>query len=245
MCGIDVDHLDLRVDDEAVKLLQTARSSRRMAINAYVSTTTRSARIVLTRRSSTASVRRMNPHAVVLAGDLFETLYAKTTHGLVRGPSRYPLAAVVDRACAGRDAGEVLDGRANSIPIVDSIASLDCQAKEITHCIVGVANHGGRMTDTVRAELKLAARAGMTLVNGLHQYLADDPELVALATEHGGEVIDFRRTRPPEELRFWTGEVLASDVPSVAVLGTDCALGKRTTAGFCAPSCAGAVSAPR
>ncbi len=34
------------------------------------------------------------------------------------------------------------------------------------------------------------------------------------------------------ELRFWTGEVLGLTVPRVAVLGTDCALGKRTTATF-------------
>jgi uncharacterized NAD-dependent epimerase/dehydratase family protein len=63
----------------------------------------------------------------------------------------------------------------------------------------------------------------------LHQLLADDPELVHLAAAAGGRLVDLRRPRPVAELRFWTGVVLSLPVPRVAVLGTDCAVGKRTT----------------
>ena len=49
----------------------------------------------------------MSERAILLADQAFRTPPAKTSHGLVRGPSRFPLAAVVDASCAGQDAGDV------------------------------------------------------------------------------------------------------------------------------------------
>ena len=40
---------------------------------------------------------------------------------MVRGPSRYRIAAVVDESCAGCDAGEVLDSKRRGIPVVASL----------------------------------------------------------------------------------------------------------------------------
>src|SRR6185436_11354044 len=73
------------------------------------------------------------------------------------------------------------------------------------------------------------AQRGIGLVNGLHTLLADDPEIAAAAAASGAHILDLRRPRPVRELRFWTGEVRHVRAPRIAVLGTDCALGKRTT----------------
>ena len=48
---------------------------------------------------------------------------------------------------------------------------------------------------------------------------------------------DVRRTAERTELHFWSGEILEVKSPRIAVLGTDCALGKRTTARFLMEAC--------
>jgi len=168
--------------------------------------------------------------AVVLAHDRLGTLDAKTAHGLIRGPSRFEIAAVVDPACAGRDAGEVLDGRARGIPVVATLgAARERAPRRPEWCVVGVATSGGVLPEALYGSLVEAAGAGMSLVSGLHRLLGNDPELARLARLHGGRIVDLRRPRPTSELRFWTGEVLGVEAPRLAVLGTDCAIGKRTT----------------
>ena len=59
--------------------------------------------------------------AVILANGLFRTPFAKTAHGLVRGPCRYRIVGIIDNGCAGEDAGELLDGRRRDIPIFESV----------------------------------------------------------------------------------------------------------------------------
>jgi hypothetical protein len=76
----------------------------------------------------------------------------------------------------------------------------------------------------------------MALVNGLHQP-ADDPELAGIARDRGARIIDIRRPRPTAELSFWSGEVLGLATPRIAVLGTDCAIGKRTTCSLLVDAC--------
>ncbi len=176
--------------------------------------------------------------AVVLTNGLLDTVFAKTAHGLVRGPSRYRILGLVDAAAAGHDAGELLDGRRRGTPVFATLASLlEATDERPEFCVVGVATAGGVMPPEVRSDLMVAAAAGISLVNGLHQLLADDAELVSIATRAGSRIIDLRRPRPVRELRFWTGASLQLTTPRVAVLGTDCALGKRTTATLLLAAC--------
>ena len=55
--------------------------------------------------------------ALIYCDGAFNTPNGKTAHGLVRFTERYSVLGVIDHVYAGRDAGEVLDGRPNSIPI--------------------------------------------------------------------------------------------------------------------------------
>jgi uncharacterized NAD-dependent epimerase/dehydratase family protein len=100
-----------------------------------------------------------------------------------------------------------------------------------------VAIGGGALPANMRAPLLEAARAGLTLVSGLHEFLGDDPEILAAARAGGSRIIDVRRPRPRAELHFWTGAIARVRAPRLAVLGTDCALGKRTTARLIVQAC--------
>lgn len=169
--------------------------------------------------------------AIVLTNGMLETPNAKTCHGLVRGSERFEVLAVIDDAHAGQDAGEALDGQNRSIPIVASVADYFAQPNAVTPeaCVVGVALPGGQLPSEFRSELRAAALHGCDLVNGLHTFLSDDPEFQQLAAEKSISLIDVRKPRPRHELQFWTGEIYQVQQPIIAVLGTDCALGKRTT----------------
>ncbi|MBL8727714.1 MAG: DUF1611 domain-containing protein [Planctomycetes bacterium] len=169
------------------------------------------------------------PTAALFTLDAFHTSDGKTAHGLVRGPSRFRITALIDRHSAGRDAGEVLDGRARGIPtFADLDAMLGAQPKP-DFLVVGVATHGGVLPPAMKATLLAAVQRGISLVSGLHEFLADDAELAAAARASGAELIDVRRPRPARERHFWTGAIRDVKAPRLAVLGTDCALGKRTT----------------
>ncbi|MEM7051002.1 MAG: DUF1611 domain-containing protein [Acidobacteriota bacterium] len=167
--------------------------------------------------------------AVVLTQGLLATNFAKTAHGLLRGSDRFAVRAVIDERHGGRDAGEVMDGRAKGVPVFATLA--DCLATvgepPPRWMVVGVAFPGGYLPAPAREQVRQALEAGLSVVSGLHQWLADDDELMALAAAHGGELLDIRRPRP--DLHFWSGAVLDLPARRLAVLGMDCAIGKRTT----------------
>ncbi|MET0619576.1 MAG: DUF1611 domain-containing protein, partial [Thermoanaerobaculia bacterium] len=139
---------------------------------------------------------------------------------------------------AGRDAGEVLDGRNRGIPIFASIPeALRALRETPKYCVVGVATSGGRVTPGLRGLLAEAISLGLSVVNGLHEFVSDDPELAALAAAKGVSITDVRKTAKRTELHFWSGDIREVRAPRIAILGTDCALGKRTTARFLMEAC--------
>jgi uncharacterized NAD-dependent epimerase/dehydratase family protein len=103
-----------------------------------------------------------------------------------------------------------------------------------------VATSGGRFTPELRGLLLECVRLGLSIVNGLHQPASEDPEIAVEAQRRGVEILDIRKPRPTAELHFWTGEALDLTVPRIAVLGTDCAVGKRTTTRLLSEACLGA-----
>jgi uncharacterized NAD-dependent epimerase/dehydratase family protein len=176
-------------------------------------------------------LRDERPTALLLTDGRFASADAKTAHGLVRGPSRYRLVGIADSpASAGGDAGELLDGTPRGIPLfADLAAALAALEAKPDGCVVGVATSGGVLSASLRATLLEALRHGLSVVNGLHDLVADDPELAAVARATGATILDLRRPKPFRELAFWSGAIRRVRAPRVAVLGTDCALGKRTT----------------
>jgi uncharacterized NAD-dependent epimerase/dehydratase family protein len=180
----------------------------------------------------------MDGTALVLCCDTYGTTNGKTAHGLVRGTDRYRVLGIVDAPTAGRDAGEVLDGQPRGIPIFASIdEALARLPGKPDYAVVGLATHGGRLTPEIRAALHEAIARGLSVVNGLHEFAADDPEIAEAARRSGVSITDVRNPGSKSGLHFWTGEALRLPVPRVAVLGTDCALGKRTTTKMLTEAC--------
>jgi uncharacterized NAD-dependent epimerase/dehydratase family protein len=175
--------------------------------------------------------RPIDGTAVVLCEGCFGTTEGKTAHGLVRHTERYRVLAVIDGALAGRDAGEVLDGRSAGVPIVRDLDEAEKRAgRRPDFLVVGVATHGGVLPSALRPAIRKALERGIHVDSGLHQLLGDDPEFVALARASGAHIRDVRRTPPPETMHAFTGEVARVASLRLAVLGTDSAVGKRTTA---------------
>lgn len=169
--------------------------------------------------------------AIVIANGAYQNSYGKIAHGLVRQSRRFKVAAVIDPDCAGHDAGELLDGVPCGIPVVASLEdALECCPQRPRYCIIGVATSGGRMTADIRALALQAVNRGLSVVNGLHDWLADDRQMAAAARQEGVDLMDLRRPKPNRDLHFWTGAIRQVKAVRIAVLGTDCALGKRTTA---------------
>jgi uncharacterized NAD-dependent epimerase/dehydratase family protein len=65
---------------------------------------------------------------------------------------------------------------------------------------------------------------------GLHDFLSEDEELVRLADRNGITLRDIRKPPERSRLHFFSGSIENVEALKIAVLGTDSAVGKRTTA---------------
>ena len=95
--------------------------------------------------------------------------------------------------------------------------------------IFGMAPASGMLSPVERRLVLEAMGRGMNVVNGLHEFLNDDPEFAAAAAAHHVTILDVRRPRDKKNLRMFSGHISTVTCPRIAVLGTDSALGKRTT----------------
>jgi uncharacterized NAD-dependent epimerase/dehydratase family protein len=175
--------------------------------------------------------------ALVLTNGILTHSDAKTAHGLIRGTERFTVVGVVDDAStAGKDAGELLDGKHRHIPIYATLADA-LAAEQASYLIIGIATVGGVLPDSMIAIIQAAIQSGLSIVNGLHDYLQDRPEISELAAKHQVDLIDVRRPKARKDLHFWTGDILQLATPIIAVMGMDCAMGKRTTARLIRQAC--------
>jgi uncharacterized NAD-dependent epimerase/dehydratase family protein len=182
------------------------------------------------RRLATADRKRLAT-AVVYCEANFGDVDGKTANGLVRHSEKYDIVAVIDSHKAGLDSGNVLDDKPNAIPICSDLdAALTLADRVPDYFIFGIAPSSGMLSGPERSLVLKAIGLGMDIVSGLHEFLADDPEFAAAAATNGVRIRDVRKPRATKDLRVFSGRIADIDVPRIAVLGTDCAIGKRTTA---------------
>jgi len=175
-----------------------------------------------------------NENAVVYCEGAFHTPNGKTAHGLVRFTERFRICAVIDSRYRGSDAGRVLDGRPNGIPVVESLdealLSASKQGHIVSSFIVGLAPDGGRMPEEALQTVISALKSQLNIVSGLHDFLTDNEQLVNLAAKKHCELLDIRKPPDRSSLHFFSGKIQEVKCPKIAILGTDSAIGKRTTA---------------
>jgi uncharacterized NAD-dependent epimerase/dehydratase family protein len=136
-----------------------------------------------------------------------------------RGVMRYRPDDIVALLDSQSDAASV-----EGFPVVASVA--DALPLEPTTALVGVATQGGRFPPAWRPILVECLEAGLDLESGLHEFVSDDPELVALAARHGAELRDLRK--PPSGLDVPSGVNLTHGATTILTVGSDCAIGKMT-----------------
>jgi len=169
--------------------------------------------------------------AIVYCEGNFGAIDGKTANGLVRNSERYKILSVIDSEKAGLDAGTVLDHVPNGISICrDLEASLSVADGIPDYFIFGMAPASGMLSIRERALIIEAMNYGMNVVNGLHEFLSDDPVFKAASLANNVTILDVRKPRDKKEMRTFTGRVLDLPCRRIAILGTDCAIGKRTTA---------------
>ena len=169
--------------------------------------------------------------AIIYCEGHFGGVDGKTANGLVRHSPKYRILSVIDSAYAGKDAGEVLDGRVNGVPVFGDLEGAVFHASQAASClIIGMAPSSGRLSAADRVVVLDAIALKMNIISGLHEFLSEDAQFAAAAADQGVDLIDIRKPRPNRELRLFDGGIASVTCPRIAVLGTDCAVGKRTTA---------------
>lgn len=170
------------------------------------------------------------PSAIIYCEGAFATPNGKTAHGLVRRSERWRISSVIDSRYAGCDAREVLDETPSGIPIVTDLRAAGEIDPGASHLLLGLAPDGGRLPSEAREVVQQALDQGLSVVSGLHDFLSDDPDLVAFAERRGASLFDVRKPPSRDTLHFFSGKIEEVDSFKIAVLGTDSAVGKRTTA---------------
>ncbi|MER7770487.1 DUF1611 domain-containing protein [Kitasatospora sp. NPDC096140] len=176
--------------------------------------------------------------AVLFADGVFGQLEGKTAQGVLRHSSILETVAVIDRSLARGSTGTVVVG--TDIPIV---ASLDeamgfrpealvvaLTESDYGECVDGQFQHAPRVPGDIPEfwweQIHAAVRGGLHVISCLHlQLLGTD--LVDLLAE-GQRIVDIRR--PYDELPKYSGRTHRSRARLLHVAGSDCVVGKRTTA---------------
>ena len=171
------------------------------------------------------------PSAVIYCQGNFAEIDGKTANGLVRHSQAYRILSVIDSTYSGQDSGSVLDDAMNQIPIFSDLNAAVADEAVIPNTLIyGMAPSTGRLSTADRGVVLQAIELGMNIVSGLHEYLSDDTEIAKTAFERKVTIRDIRKPKRSKDMRLFDGSIAGVKALRIAVLGTDCAIGKRTTA---------------
>jgi len=169
--------------------------------------------------------------ALVYCENQFGSVDGKTAAALVRHSEIYTVVGVIDSSLAGKDAGEELGEEKSGIPIFANLDDALSKLSEIPNCyIYGKAPLDTYISAKERFLILEAMEKGMDIINGLHQFFSEDSEFVKTAAQNNIQIKDIRKPPQLKDLHVFTGQISKVNVPVIAVLGTDCACGKMTTA---------------
>jgi uncharacterized NAD-dependent epimerase/dehydratase family protein len=155
----------------------------------------------------------MRPPFLLFLGDVTNPLDAKTALDLARwrpedcvGQLRFGNCRI-DTGLPDMDIGQARRAGARSL-------------------VIGVAPVGGALNPDWENTLANALDAGLDLVSGMHTPMTDVPKLANAAYRSGQRLVDVRQ--PPEGLTVASGRRRTGR--RVLTVGTDCCVGKKTTA---------------
>jgi hypothetical protein len=168
-------------------------------------------------------------NAIILTNGLLTTSDAKTAHGLIRGTEKFTIVGVIDGIeTAGNDAGNMLDGKHRNIPVFSSLEEAMENINKVDFLIIGVATVGGKLPGNMLEVVRKAIQKGISIVNGLHEYLNDKEDIVkqlnaysdtiestkkqAFAQENAAAALQKARMNADLEINVERGEATYEDV---------------------------------
>lgn len=163
---------------------------------------------------------------VIMAEAAFTLHRAKTATGIIRY-SKDKVVAVIDSTNAGKDVAQALGiPLGEGIPMVKDIhEALEYQPDTF---MIGIAPAGGALPASWRWQLLTAIEHKLSVISGLHTFLADDEEFRAAAEKHGVEIWDVRRPAAQTRVAQLTPHRPGSN--TILMVGSDCSAGKMTVA---------------
>lgn len=150
---------------------------------------------------------------LLFLGDAPDALAAKVAQGIKDWRPEYSIGQYRMDNCHA-DMG---------LPDMDFDAAVAAGVKTL---VIGVANRGGVISPAWRVVLERALEAGLDIASGLHNLLADEPELVAAAALHGRELHDVR----VPSVQYPIANGVRRKGKRCLAVGTDCSVGKMYTA---------------
>jgi uncharacterized NAD-dependent epimerase/dehydratase family protein len=149
--------------------------------------------------------------------------HTKTAEGVLRY-GKNPIVAVIDKSSVGKTVKEVT-GIEIDVPIIASVEESLKFAPDAM--LLGGAWAGGQIPSDWRLDIIHAVKSGLDIINGLHDFLANDKEIAQLALNNNVKLLDVRR--PPNIFKVALGKVLDLPCYTVATVGSDASVGKMTT----------------
>ena len=176
-------------------------------------------------------IKKQENTALIYCENQFGQSDGKTAVGLIRHSEIYQIVGVIDSSLNGKDSGEELGIGRNNIPIFKDLS--DAIQKLLytpDYYIYGKAPIDTHINKEERSLIIEAMKEGMSVINGLHQFFSEDKEFYNVAKESNIKILDTRKPPALEKLNVFNGKISTVNIPVIAVLGTDCACGKMTTA---------------
>ncbi|MBD1262860.1 DUF1611 domain-containing protein [Maribacter polysiphoniae] len=159
--------------------------------------------------------------AIYMEGNL-DSIYAKMGYGVMRY-SENPIVCVIDSDYSGKTVNEVID-QPFAIPIVASVEKAIEMGAEVM--VLGLAPTGGKLPVTWVQDVEKALTMGMSLVNGLHDLLAERFAHLLHADKPEQVIWDVRK--PVTDYAIARARASALTNKRVLMIGTDMAVGKMT-----------------
>jgi uncharacterized NAD-dependent epimerase/dehydratase family protein len=154
---------------------------------------------------------------VILTDGHTNPITAKTASCVIRYKPQ-EVVALLDTTQPGRTSEELL-GVGGAIPVVASLAD----AEDANTLMIGIAPSGGKLPAAWKKIILEAIDRGMTIVSGLHDFLANDAEIAAAANRRGVEIYDVRKNN---ERDVANRRNLREDCLRIHTVGQDCSVGK-------------------
>ena len=137
--------------------------------------------------------------------------------------SQASIVAVIDQQRVSQSIPE-LTGIQRQVPIVASVQQALAYKPNVL--AIGIAPSGGTLPSAWRQEIKQAVAAGLSIVNGLHTPMRNDPSLAALVGDKQW-IWDVRQE--PPGLTVGSGQARSLPCRRVLAVGTDMSVGKMST----------------